>query len=95
MIQGMQFSGTEKFAALLVAHEGVGFPRVPQPFGYVEVFAGNAVTQAVFRMFGAREIFRGSFQRRGDNVPARPAFTQVIEAGELASHGKRIAVGGG
>ena len=95
VIESVQFAGAEEFAAGLITHEGVVFPGIPQPFGNVEKLAGDAVTQAVLRVFFAREIFGRAFQRRGHHVPAGAAVAQVIEAGELAGDGERIAVGGG
>ena len=91
----MQLVGGEEFSALFVAHKGIAFPRIPQPFHHLQIFAGNAVTLVVFWMGAAREVFRRTFQRRRHHVPADATAAQMIEAGELARHGKRLAVGGG
>ena len=71
MIESVQFAGAEEFAAGLITHEGVVFPGVPQPFGDVEKFAGNAVTQAVFRVFSAREVL--AEPSSGDVTTFQPA----------------------
>ena len=95
VIQGMQFGGVKKLTTLFVAHKGIAFPRVPQPFHHIEILIRNAVAQRVLGVFFTREVPGRPFQRRGHDVPARAAVAEMIQAGKLARHGKRFAVGGG
>ncbi len=95
VVDGVQLARLEKLAARLIAHEGVLFPRIPQPFHHGEIFIGDAVAQRMFRMLLAGKVFRRAFQGRGHHVPARAAAAQMIEAGELARGNKGLAVGGG
>ncbi len=95
VIQGVQFCRVKELTALFVAHKGISFPGVPQPFHHVEILVGNPVAQRMFRVFFTGEVLRRTFQRRGHHVPARAAIAQMVEAGELAGRGKGLAVGGG
>ena len=56
VVQGMQFCRVKKLTALFIAHKGVAFPGIPQPFHHVEILIRNAIAQRVLGVFFAREV---------------------------------------
>jgi hypothetical protein len=94
VIEHVTFLRLEETAALLVAHEGVVFPAVPQADDDLRELTRPFVAFGVCEMRIAVEIERFRLARRGDEVPAGPPAADVVERGKLAGDVKRLVVGG-
>ena len=93
VVQRMQFLLVEKLSRLPVADDGVVIPAIPEALRDLQIFVRNLVAQ---RMFGMRPAVIGGspFQRRGDDIPARPALGDQVERTKLSGNGERIGIGG-
>ncbi|CDN41599.1 Putative uncharacterized protein [Paenibacillus sp. P22] len=95
VIQGMHFVRIEENARLLVAHEGVVLPGIPQAARHLQILRRDAVSLVVIGMLLLAEVGSRALQRRGDNVPARTAVADLVDGGELPRYRERLAVRGG
>src|ERR1035438_1294271 len=94
MMQEVHLVEVEPNAGLLVAQECIGLPTVPQADDNVVEFDRAVVTFRVIDMPGQAKIAGLILDLRGDEIPTRPAATDVIDRGETASDIVRLVISG-
>lgn len=94
VVDGVDLRRVHEPRGVLVAHDGVVLPAVPQPQRDVEELVGAAVAVRGIRMVGEAEVGRGALVGGGHHVPAGPALAHVVEGGEAAGQAVRVVVGG-
>ena len=68
---------------------------LPQLVKHIQIFVGDLIAVVMHHLCGMPEIARCIGQIRGHDVPAHPAFGQVIEGAHASRKGKWRLVGGG
>ena len=93
VVQRVQLGGVEVHTAVLVAHDGIVLPAVPQPLDHVDKLAGHRIALGMVGVVATGEIGGRAVVRGGDHVPGGPALREQIQRGERAGNVVGLAVG--
>lgn len=92
VVDRVNFIRIETNAGQFVVDDGVILPAVPQLLHNVDEFVRFLVSQLMLGMRRHAEVVRRR-ARPGDNIPAGPAFADMIQRGEFAGDVERLVVG--
>src|SRR5436305_14732864 len=84
MVRHVNLADVVKDSRCAVLDDGVGTPRVPQLLDDVDGLVGNSVPLVVVDNTVCAEVVGRRSGEAGDQIPAGPPVTEVVERKELA-----------